>query len=187
MKVQLRSLPFTGCVVCVLALTSCDATETVEADASIHVSVDAGNDEQSGPSDRSRAEWPGVRTRAEAAFAEMKGGGRTHFESRIGLQPWPEDLPTNWPTPIQARVVADATQQHADRLLLVDLPGSPDEALESYRQALRVRGYHVVRVASRQSAHELHAKRGDSEVILSFFGRKHATRLEILFVGGASG
>ena len=149
--------------------------------------MEARGDGQLERPDRSTALGAGVRTRADAAFAEMAEGGRTRFESRIGLQPWPEDLPTNWPTPSQASVVAVAKRQPGDLLLLVDLPGSPDQALESYRADLRAGGFHVVRSASQPSPHALHAKRGDDEAVLTFFGRKQATRLEILFVGHASG
>lgn len=184
---KLRSLLFAGCAACAAALTSCDGTETLDAKATTHDSVEARGDGQLERSYRSGALGVGVRTRADAAFAEMAGGGRTRFESRIGLQPWPEELPTNWPTPSQASVVAVAKQEQGDLLVLVDLPGSLDQALESYRGELRARGYHVVRSASHPSPHALHAKRGEDEAVLTFFGRKRATRLEILFVGHTSG
>jgi hypothetical protein len=185
---KLRALLFVGFAVCTGSLPSCDGTETAETAAPIQASTTAARGTGQGERPhRSMAGLAAVRTRADAAFAEMEGARRSRFESRIGLQPWPEDLPRSWPTPNQARVVAIAMQPQGNRLLLVDLPGSPRETLESYRDLLRARGYHVVRPASHESTQTLHATLGDDEAVLTFFRRKQATRLEILFVGLGSG
>lgn len=181
---KLRPLLF---VFCVALLSSCDGTETADSDASLQLSIDTPGGEPSPRTNRSRRALADVLTRADAAFAEMEGRGRVRFESHIGLQPWPDDLPSSWPTPSQARVVAVAMQRQGNRLFLVDLPGSPGESLEFYRDALRTRGYRVVRPALQESAPTLHAKSADAEAVLTFFDRMHATRLEILFVGRGSG
>jgi len=187
---KLQSLLFVGFAVCVTWLPSCDGTESAETAASTKaITATRGSGLGEHPK-HSLTGLAAVRARADAAFAEMaemKGARRSRFESRIGLQPWPEDLPRNWPTPNRARVVAVAIQPQGNRLLLVDLPGSPRAALESYRDLLRAGGYHVVRPARRESTHALHARLDDDEAVLTFFERKKATRLEILFVGHGSG
>jgi hypothetical protein len=175
---KLQSLLISGCALCLIGLAACDGRDSVD--------VEPGRDGPFEPSGDPSSRTGDVRTRADAAFAEL-AQGRTRFESRIGPQPWPEDLPSDWPRPTKARVVADTKQQHADRLLLVDLPGRPDEALDSYRNVLRGHGYEVVRQRTPRTTHALHVKRGGDKAVLTFFGRRHATRLEILFIGGAAG
>jgi hypothetical protein len=177
---KLQSLLF---VVCVALLPSCDGTETADSDVSIQVSVETLEEERSRRPNRSRSALADVLTRADAAFAELGVPRPVRFDSRIGPQPWPTDLPNRWPTPSQARVVAVAMQREGNRLLLIDLPGSARESLAHYRNALRAEGYRVARRESRRSTHALRVKSGEDEVVLTFFGRKHGTRLEILFVG----
>ena len=198
---KLRSFLSAGCVVgcaaCLAAPTACEGGESVDAEASIRRSVESGGGHRLERADPIGSGMGDLLTRADAAFREMKEGGRTRFESRVGLQPWPEDLPESWPTPRDARVVASSIQRHSiqrhsiqrqgNRLLLVDLPDRPGEALESYRDELEAAGYRILQPRSGRSSHALHAKRGDDEAILTFFGRKHATRLEILFVARGSG
>jgi hypothetical protein len=189
---KLRSFLFVGFAVCIALLPSCDGTESTETESAEITASTMGSTAAlgTGATERSKLSTTGlaaVRARADAAFAEMKGASRSRFESRIGLQPWPEDLPSNWPTPSRARVVAVTMQPQGNRLLLVDLPGSPRAALESYRDLLRAGGYHVVRPARRESTHALHAILDDDEAVLTFFERRQATRLEILFVGRSSG
>jgi len=190
---KLESLLFVGIAVCVAWLPSCDGTDSAEAAASTKATTAARGTALAEHPKRSMTGLAAVRARADAAFAEMaemaemKGARRSRFESRIGLQPWPEDLPRNWPTPSRARVVGVAIQPQGNRLLLVDLPGSPRAALESYRDLLRAGGYHVVRPDRRKSTHALHARLDDDEAVLTFFERSQATRLEILFVGHGSG
>jgi hypothetical protein len=125
--------------------------------------------------------------RADAAFEALGSGGRTRSESRIGPQPWPDDLPARWPRLDHAQVLSDTRRQEGDRLLLVDLPGTPDHALDRYREALEDVGFDVVRPNTQRPLHALHARRGADEVVLTFFGREHATRIEILFLDAASG
>ncbi len=173
---KLESLFITWYCLCLVGLTACDGSESVEARS------DATLEPSGAPSIRRED----IRKRADTAFAEL-AKGRSRFETRIGPQPWPRDLPSNWPKPTGARVVADTAQQAGDRLLLLDLPGTPDETLDSYRNVLRGLGYDVAQPTTRQSTRALHAKRDGDEAVLTFFGRKHDTRLEILFIGGARG
>ena len=188
---KFRSLLFAacvaGCAACLAALTACEGGESVDADASIRLSVEPGSGHPLERGDPTGSGMSDLLTRADTAFAEMKGGDRTRFESRVGLQPWPKDLPESWPIPRDARVVAASIQRQGNRLLLVDLPARPGEALESYRDELEASGYRIFQPQSGPSNHALRAKRGDDEAILTFFGREHATRLEILFVARGSG
>jgi hypothetical protein len=58
----------------------------------------------------------------------------------------------------------------------------------SGQDALRGRGYDVVDAPQTpRASHVLHAIREGDEAVLTFFGRKQGTRLEILFIGQASG
>jgi hypothetical protein len=166
---------------------ACDATPSPPAESS---------GSQPGPGDERPATGgrPGdVRARADAAFAELTDdAGRRdaeRFETRVGLQPWPDDLPAGWPRPDGARVVADA-RRGGDRLLLVDLPGSVEQASADYRDALRRAGYAVDAASRDAAAAALRARRGGDEARLDFFDRSERTgktRLEILFVGGPRG
>jgi len=185
---KFRSLFFAGCAACFVASISCEGSDSKDTDASIRLEVEPGSDQRLERVDRSGTGTSDLLKRADAAFDEMNEAGRTKFETRVGLQPWPEDLRGKWPEPRGARVVADSMQRNGNRLLLVDLPDSPNEALERYRDELEASSYDVLRHESSPPAgHALHAKRGDDEAILSFFGREQVTRLEILFVSRGSG
>jgi len=120
-----------------------------------------------------------IRLRANAAF-EQSSDHRSRFESRIGPQPWPGDLPANWPTPSSALVLADTLDRKSGRLLLVNLAGPFDQALASYRSALETGGFEVDR-----SHNTLHAKRDRVIATLNFFAREDSTRLEILFIANS--
>lgn len=185
---KLRSLLFVGFAACVASLASCDGSENANRDASIQVAIDPPDEEPNRHPKRSRAPLTKILARADAAFAEMemKGQQAERFESHIGPQPWPDDLPSDWPTPTQARVVAVTIQDQGNRLLLVDLPESAHESLIFYRDALRAGGYQVATAKTQKSAYALHAINGDDEAVLTFFDRKHATRLEILLIGHGS-
>jgi len=183
---KFRSLLFAGCAACFAGSISCEGSDSNDTDASIRLEV--GSDQQLERIDRSGTGTNAFLKRADTAFDEMNEAGRTRFETRVGLQPWPEDLRGKWPEPRGARVVADSMQRQGNRLLLIDLPDSPDEALELYRDELEANSYYVLRRESSPPAgHAIYAKRGDDEAILSFFGREQATRLEILFVSRGSG
>ncbi len=128
----------------------------------------------------------GVRSRADAAFAKLGSEDRTQSQSRIGLQPWPEDLPARWPRPNESRVLADTSRHEGDRLLLVDVPDDPAAAATFYQAALLAEGYEVDRTSTRRVQHALHASLADHEVVLTFLPREKATRIEILFLRGAT-
>ncbi|MEE8164137.1 MAG: hypothetical protein V3T64_01070 [Myxococcota bacterium] len=123
-----------------------------------------------------------IRARADAAFAALDSNRRIRFESRIGPQPWPEDLPADWPRPDRAQVLADTRRDKLGRLLLVDLPDTPARALDSFREALLQHGFEARRPRSGDTGHALHVRRGELEAILTFIGRERTTRLEILFL-----
>lgn len=129
----------------------------------------------------------GIRNRADDAFAAMDQGFAAS-ETRAGLQPWPVDLPGEWPRLAQATVVADTKQAAGNRLLLVNLPGPPDRALQAYRAALRANGYSVDQpTTSPRRANALHAAKAGHQAVLTFFGRDTVTRVEILFLSVAAG
>jgi len=134
------------------------------------------------PAERARA----VRDKADAAFAEQADPAIRH-ETRVGPQPWPEDLPSRWPVLSQATVVADTLRGEGDRLLLVNLPGSPDEAIDSYQAALVERGYRVDRPSLRRDRRALHAQSAEHEAVLTFVSRDRITRIEILFLARETG
>ena len=179
---KLCSLLFMGFALCLAGSSACDGTRSVE--------VDTGEDAPREGSTRASLRddlGRDLPPKADASTRES-AGQPSRFETRIGPQPWPEDLPSRWPRPTEARVVADTRQQRGDRLLLVDLPDFPGEALDSYRDALRGRGYDVVDAPQTpRASHVLHAIREGDEAVLTFLGRKQGTRLEILFIGQASG
>jgi hypothetical protein len=166
---------------------ACDATPPPPAESS--GAQPGPDDERPAPGDRAGD----VRARADAAFAELADdAGRREaerFETRVGPQPWPDDLPAGWPRPDGARVVAE-TRRGGDRLLLVDLPGSVERASADHRDALRRAGYTVDAAGRGAAAAALRARRGEDEARLDFFDRTERTgktRLEILFIGGPRG
>jgi len=173
---KLRALLCIGSLLVLGAAIACD-----NADAPRTAPPDPGT-----RSALPEAEARDLRARADAAFAELEGG-HTRFESRIGPQPWPDDLPTNWPIPAQARLVASTAQQSGGRLLLVDLPGSSDRARELYRDALERGGYDVSNHETKKLKQALLAKHGRDQAVLTFIGRAEATRVEILLLPPAAG
>jgi len=124
-----------------------------------------------------------ARSRATRAPSEV----RERYESRIGPQPWPADLPERWPTPQTAMVLADSRRGDEGRLLLVDLPGDPDRALTRFQEALHRGGFETQRPRDPQLRHALHAHRGEQQAVLTFFARNDATRLEIFFIRSTPG
>jgi hypothetical protein len=127
-----------------------------------------------------------IRNSADAAFATLDGP-TTQSETRVGLQPWPEDLPVKWPILESATVVADTRRSGGERLLLVDVPGAPDQVMDSYQSALRDGGYEVDRPRLRRTRRALHAQSPEHRAVLTFFARKELTRIEILFLTPATG
>ena len=98
-------------------------------------------------------------------------------------------MPAAWPAAAAGQVLADA-RRDGDRLLLVDVPGERDAALERYSEDLRAGGFQVE--AGRQGeTPSLRAKAGDKAAELTFYAResggKPVTRVAILFPGAASG
>jgi hypothetical protein len=162
-------------------------------------------DGRPGPGDRSGSSRRGsdadssrldaIRARADRAFdgmsdAQMRPPGRagdttSRGTSRIGPQPWPADLPTAWPRLESARVLAD-TRRDGDRLLLVDLPGSPDHAAAEYGEALRARGYAIDQTDGARVGRTIHVESPYHEAVLTFFPRDEITRIEILFLEKAA-
>ena len=129
-----------------------------------------------------------VRAWADADSATTTGSdARTYGRTRIGPQPWPDDLPPDWPALEPARVLADTWRDPGDRLLLVDWPERPAHAVDSLRHALEARGYRVVEPRTRGPRHALHALSDDAEVVLTFFARDASSRVEILFLAPATG
>jgi hypothetical protein len=176
------SLFFMGIVIAAGLWLARDGLGSIEA-RSARDSRGSGNFASTSSADR-RLE--NVRARADAAFAEAT---RTpeRFESRVGPQPWPDDLPSNWPKPTSSRVVANAKRAEGDRLVLIDLPLSPAEAVDAYRSQLQSQGYAVTEVPNAEAVHSLRAKSGQDEAVLRFFRRDRATRIEILFIARARG
>lgn len=123
----------------------------------------------------------GVRARAEAAF-EDPAIRPERYTTRVGPQPWPTDLPSQWPKPAAGRVVADSKRAGGERLLLVDLPGSADEAFADYRRSLRDGRFEIDETSSDSSKLGLRVRRGSDQATLRFFDREHRTRVEILFL-----
>ena len=112
---------------------------------------------------------------------------RERYQSRIGPQPWPGNLPDRWPTPEAAMVLADTRRGGGGRLLLVDLPVDPERALALYRDALHRGGFETQRPRDPRLRHALHVHRDDEQAVLTFLPRADATRLEIFFVGSTPG
>jgi hypothetical protein len=137
-----------------------------------------------------------LRARAAAAFSELGSAAQSRpesrpnsrSESRIGPQPWPQDLPQDWPRPASAQLLADSRTHGRGRLLLADLPGTPEQALDSFQWALVEAGFAAQRRDRKttppapQAPRVLHVRRGAEEAILTFIDRDPVTRLEILFI-----
>jgi hypothetical protein len=174
---KLHELLVTSGALFFLAWIGCDAGEGLESKrgSSENVVEEAENNPLS-------LEAAGkVRNRANAAFDALNGR-KSRFESRIGPQPWPRDLPQNWPRPRGASVLADTNGREEGRLLLIDLPDSIDQALDAYQLALRASGFEVVRAGTDGRGGALQASRGGMNATLRFFPRADSTRLEILFI-----
>jgi hypothetical protein len=92
-----------------------------------------------------------------------------------------------WPILENATVVANTRRSGGERLLLVDVPGAPDQVMDSYQSALRDGGYEVDRPRLRRTRRALHAQSTEHQAILTFFARKKLTRIEILFLTPATG
>ncbi len=177
----------------VSTLTACEDTNAV-ADLGVASTLARGDATETeglrrASSETALSRLEAIRARADRAFDEMDGSSRgqsgqrtTRSTNRIGPQPWPADLPTMWPRLESARVLAD-TRRDGDRLLLVDLPGSPAEAAAEYGKALRSRGYSIDQTESARVGRAIHAESPDHEAVLTFFPRDEITRLEILFLG----
>jgi len=178
---KLREMMVTVCALLSVAWLGCNGAEDPESEeACLGCVVEgAGNRPLSMEAARS------IGNRADAAFETLNatGGHKTRFESRIGPQPWPSDLPEDWPTPRDASVVADTKGRDDGRLLLIDLSISIDRALDSYLRALRDNGFEVARPARGGGRNSLRARSGRTEASLHFFARDDSTRLEILFTG----
>lgn len=166
-----------------LGLASCDAD--VPPDEHEPVPTEAA---ATGPAAAKRVAGPDelevIRSRADAAFAALDEPS-ARSETRIGPQPWPADLPAGWPRLQDGRVLAD-TRRNGDRLLLVDLPGEPDDARDRYGAALRAEGFDVVPGADR-AAGSLRATGATTAAELTFYPRETVTRVEILFRDPAAG
>ncbi len=158
-----------------LALSACQEPGAREADSGETLPFELTEDRAAS-----------IRETADAAFAELESAP-TRSETRVGPQPWPKDLPGRWPFPTEATVVADTRHGAGDRLLLVNLPGSPDRAMAAYQSALRERGYDVDRGQLRPPLRALQAQSPEHQAVLTFIAREKATRVEILFLAKAAG
>lgn len=127
-----------------------------------------------------------IRSAADAAFARLEGRSARH-ESRVGPQPWPSDLPGRWPVLPDATVVADTRRSEGDRLLLINVPGSAEQAIRLYESVLIDRGYRVDRPPLRRERRALHAQGADHEAVVTFSARERTTRVEILFLAPVTG
>ncbi len=160
-----------------LALVACEAGDPAEDRAQPGVPDDVAS--RTGPNRPARpGELSGVRERADAAFAALDGPS-SRSESRIGPQPWPDDLPARWPRLEEGRVLADL-RRDGDRLLLVDWPGDPAGARDRFDEALRAEGFDVAPGDGR-GAGSLRAIDATTRADLTFFPRETVTRVEILF------
>jgi len=172
-------------VACGLALalgwSACDSQGPSDTPSGTDRVGDSGEGRRPGSTPGADGGLDGIRARAEAAF-EDPSIQPERFETRVGPQPWPRDLPSNWPRPATGRVVADSKRAGGERLLLIDLPGSADEALATYRRALRNEDFEVEESSPDGSKRGLRVRRGRDEASLRFFDRDHRTRIEILFL-----
>jgi hypothetical protein len=129
-----------------------------------------------------------IRERADARFDEARGARRQPpSRTRVGPQPWPDDLPGDWPVLDGAQLLADSVQAAGDRLLLVDWPVQPARAVARLREALEARGYRIAEPRVRSARHALHARGAAGEIVLTVFARDDASRLEILFLASTAG
>ena len=129
-----------------------------------------------------------IRERADARFDEARDAKHLPpTRTRVGPQPWPDDLPGDWPVLDGAQLLADSVQAAGDRLLLVDWPEQPARAVARLRAALEARGYRVAEPRMRSTRHALHARGGAGEIVLTVFARDDASRLEILFLASTPG
>lgn len=184
-----------GFALVAIALCACD--DVIERTGDLRLGDRANANADASPEASARAaltdgparstEWAkSIHDSAEAAFAALDGPP-IRSESRIGPQPWPGDLPARWPMLGEATVVADTKRREGDRLLLVNVPFSPERAMDAYQSALRERGYEVQRPQSGTGPRALHAQSPDHEAVLTFFPREKVTRIEILFLARATG
>ena len=164
-----------------IALTACEEQTATEAVLHAEPAFDeVGSFDGSG-------DWAeSILDAADADFARPRDAA-SRSETRVGPQPWPQDLPGHWPVLREATVVADMKQRAGDRLLLVNVPGSPDRAMATYQSALRERGYDVERPRLRHDRRALHAQSAEHEAVLTFFAREKVTRIEILFLARTTG
>lgn len=158
-----------------LALAACDGGSPAEHPDPAEPRASVVREEE-GPA--RPGELEAIRDRADAAFAALDSP-RSRSESRIGPQPWPEDLPARWPRLEEGRVLADL-RRDGDRLLLVDWPGAPGGALDRFDAALRAEGYDVA-PGEGGGAGSLRATGATTTAELTFFPRETVTRIEILF------
>jgi len=172
-----QQLLVTTCALICVAWIGCDGLDGLESDPGRDGCISEAADDPPLQAGAARD----IRDRADAAF-ESLADGRTRFETRIGPQPWPRDLPENWPTPSGGLVLADTDGREEGRLLLVDLAGSIDQALLSYQTALLASGFEVDREGTVGGGKALRAQRGSTKATLRFFAREDSTRLEILFI-----
>ena len=177
---KLHEMLVTTCALFSVVWIGCDGGEALKSEPACGECAveDAGN------SPLSLEAAGDVRNRADAAFDALQsfGGRKTRFESRIGPQPWPHDLPQNWPRPRGASVLADTNGREEGRLLLADLSDPIDQALDAYQLALRESGFEVVRAGTDGRGSALLASRGGLKASVRFFAREGSTRLEILFI-----
>ena len=167
------------CACLVIALAACDPASN---EVPSRTDTAAAAHSTRAPGEHARS----VRERADAAFAALEAPAIRH-QTRVGPQPWPEDLPSRWPLLPEATVVADTLRAEGDRLLLVNLPGSPADAIDFYHDALVERGYRVERPRLRRDRHALHAQSAEHEAVLTFISRDRITRVEILFLARGTG
>ncbi len=178
-----------ACAIAV-CLIACDGNERTAENGRAQDAAHATSHLPASPDPRrsADADLASIRDRADAAFAALEPS-RSQGKSRVGPRPWPDDLPVAWPAAAAGQVLAD-TRRDGDRLLLVDVPGERDAALERYAEDLRAGGFHV-EAGRHGGTPSLRAQAGDAEAELTFYAResggKPVTRVEILFPGRAAG
>jgi hypothetical protein len=157
----------------VVLVMGCDDRESERAAAGVKLQRDQ-------PDASTATLLPEIRTRAEHAFNQSKAAG-SRFQTRIGPQPWPGDLPKRWPRPTRAVVVAYSRSQNAERLLLVDLPGSPAREFAAYVEALLETGFEIDTTGGDGVHGSLRVVADGVDASLRFLAHARHTRLEILF------